>query len=217
MKIVNFGETNSILNQYVAEIRNVEIQNDRLRFRRNIERIGEIMAYEMSKSFVYSVKEIQTPLGVAPVSTPDNTLVVSTILRAGLPFHQGFLRYFDNAENAFVSAYRKYKDTLKFDIHIEYIASPRIDGKTLIITDPMLATGGSMELSYRAMLTKGCPAEIHVASIIASKKAVEHIASVLPEEKTTIWCAAIDPDINEHSYIVPGLGDAGDLAFGEKE
>lgn len=217
MKIVNFGETNSILNQYVAEIRNVEIQNDRLRFRRNIERIGEIMAYEMSKSFAYSVKEIQTPLGVAPVSTPDNTLVVSTILRAGLPFHQGFLRYFDNAENAFVSAYRKYKDTLKFDIHIEYIASPRIDGKTLIITDPMLATGGSMELSYRAMLTKGCPAEIHVASIIASKKAVEHIASVLPEEKTTIWCAAIDPDINEHSYIVPGLGDAGDLAFGEKE
>lgn len=217
MKIVNFGETNSILNQYVAEIRNVEIQNDRLRFRRNIERIGEIMAYEMSKSFAYSVKEIQTPLGVAPVSTPDNALVVSTILRAGLPFHQGFLRYFDNAENAFVSAYRKYKDTLKFDIHIEYIASPRIDGKTLIITDPMLATGGSMELSYRAMLTKGCPAEIHVASIIASKKAVEHIASVLPEEKTTIWCAAIDPDINEHSYIVPGLGDAGDLAFGEKE
>lgn len=217
MKIVNFGETNSILNQYVAEIRNVEIQNDRLRFRRNIERIGEIMAYEMSKSFAYSVKEIQTPLGVAPVSTPDNTLVVSTILRAGLPFHQGFLRYFDNAENAFVSAYRKYKDTLKFDIHIEYIASPRIDGKTLIITDPMLATGGSMELSYRAMLTKGCPAEIHVASIIASKKAVEHIASVLLEEKTTIWCAAIDPEINEHSYIVPGLGDAGDLAFGEKE
>ena len=203
MKIINLSETNSILNQYVSEIRNVEVQNDRLRFRRNIERIGEVMAYEMSKAFAYSVKEIQTPLGIAPVSTPDNQLVISTILRAGLPFHQGFLSYFDYAENAFVSAYRKYKDTLKFDIHIEYIASPRIDGKTLIITDPMLA--------------KGHPSEIHVASIIASQRAVDHIASILPEDKTTIWCAAIDPEINEHSYIVPGLGDAGDLAFGEKE
>ena len=132
MKIINLSETDSILNQYVSEIRNVEVQNDRLRFRRNIERIGEVMAYEMSKTFAYSVKEIQTPLGIAPVRTPDNPLVISTILRAGLPFHQGFLSYFDYAENAFVSAYRKYKDTLKFDIHIEYIASPRIDGKTLM-------------------------------------------------------------------------------------
>lgn len=217
MRIINFSETNSILNQYVSEIRNVEVQKDRLRFRRNIERIGEIMAYEISKEFKYSIKNIQTPLGTAPVSTPDNQLVISTILRAGLPFHQGFLSYFDFAENAFVSAYRKYKDTLKFDIHIEYIASPRIDNKTLIITDPMLATGSSMELSYQAMLTKGHPAEIHVASIIASKQAVEHIAQIFPEDKTTIWCAAIDPEINEHSYIVPGLGDAGDLAYGEKE
>ena len=217
MKIINFNESNSILNQYVAEIRNVEVQNDRLRFRRNIQRIGEIMAYEISKTSSYSVKDIKTPLGIAPVSTPDNQLVISTILRAGLPFHQGFLSYFDDAENAFVSAYRKYKDTLKFDIHIEYIASPRIDGKTLIITDPMLATGGSMELSYQAMLTKGHPAEIHVVSVIASQKAVEYIASVFPEDKTTIWCAAIDPELNDHSYIVPGLGDAGDLAYGEKE
>ena len=217
MKIINFNESNSILNQYVAEIRNVEVQNDRLRFRRNIQRIGEIMAYEISKTFSYSVKDIKTPLGIAPVSTPDNQLVISTILRAGLPFHQGFLSYFDDAENAFVSAYRKYKDTLKFDIHIEYIASPRIDGKTLIITDPMLATGGSMELSYQAMLTKGHPAEIHVVSVIASQKAVEYIASVFPEDKTTIWCAAIDPELNDHSYIVPGLCDAGDLAYGEKE
>ena len=201
----------------MAEIRNVEVQNDRLRFRRNIQRIGEIMAYEISKTFSYSVKDIKTPLGIAPVSTPDNQLVISTILRAGLPFHQGFLSYFDDAENAFVSAYRKYKDTLKFDIHIEYIASPRIDGKTLMITDPMLATGGSMELSYQAMLTKGHPAEIHVVSVIASQKAVEYIASVFPEDKTTIWCAAIDPELNDHSYIVPGLGDAGDLAYGEKE
>lgn len=217
MKIINFNESNSVLNQYVAEIRNVEVQNDRLRFRRNIQRIGEIMAYEISKTFSYSVKDIKTPLGIAPVSTPDNQLVISTILRAGLPFHQGFLSYFDDAENAFVSAYRKYKDTLKFDIHIEYIASPRIDGKTLIITDPMLATGGSMELSYQAMLTKGHPAEIHVVSVIASQKAVDYIASVFPEDKTTIWCAAIDPELNDHSYIVPGLGDAGDLAYGEKE
>lgn len=217
MKIINFAETNSILNQYVAEIRDVQVQSDRLRFRRNIERIGEIMAYEMSKDFAYSLKNIQTPLGIAPTQTPDNQLVLSTILRAGLPFHQGFLSYFDGAENAFVSAYRKYKDTLKFDIHIEYIASPRIDGKTLIITDPMLATGSSMELSYQAMLTKGHPSEIHVASIIASRQAVEHIAETFPEDKTTIWCATIDPEINEHSYIVPGLGDAGDLAFGEKE
>ena len=217
MKVVDFSKTNSILNQYISEIRNVEVQNDRLRFRRNIERIGEIMAYEMSKQFTYSVKNIRTPLGIAPVSTPDSQLVISTILRAGLPFHQGFLSYFDGAENAFVSAYRKYKDTLKFDIHIEYIASPRIDDKTLIITDPMLATGSSMELSYQAMLTKGHPAEIHVASIIASQQAIEHIKNIFPEDKTIIWCAAIDPEINEHSYIVPGLGDAGDLAYGEKE
>ena len=217
MRIVNLGDTNSILNKFVAELRDVDIQKDSLRFRRNVERIGEIMAYEMSKEFTYSVKNIRTPLGIAPVSTPDDQLVISTILRAGLPFHQGFLSYFDQAENAFVSAYRKYKDKLKFDIHIEYIASPRIDEKTLIITDPMLATGSSMELSYQAMLTKGHPSEIHIASIIASQQAIDHIKNVFPKDKTTIWCAAIDPEINEHSYIVPGLGDAGDLAYGEKE
>ncbi len=217
MKIINLSDTNSVLSLYLSEIRNVDVQSDRLRFRRNIERIGEIMAYEISKTFVYSPKNIRTPLGFALTNTPDNKIVISTILRAGLPFHQGFLNYFDYAENAFVSAYRKYKDNLNFDIHIEYIASPRIDNKTLIITDPMLATGGSMELSYQAMLTKGHPAEIHVASIIASKQAVERISQIFPEDKTIIWCAAIDPEINEHSYIVPGLGDAGDLAYGEKE
>jgi uracil phosphoribosyltransferase len=217
MKVIDFNETNSILNQYVAEIRDVKVQSDRLRFRRNIERIGEIMAYEMSKSLRFSEKRVQTPLGVAPVQTPDNELVISTILRAGLPFHQGFLNVFDRAENAFVSAYRKYTDNENFDIHIEYIASPRIDGKTLIITDPMLATGGSMELSYRAMLTKGEPAEVHIASVIASRQAIEHVKRVFPDAKTTVWCAAIDPELNEHSYIVPGLGDAGDLAYGEKE
>lgn len=217
MKIINLSDNNTILNQFIAEIRDVNVQNDRLRFRRNIERIGEIMAYEISRTLEYSPKEITTPLGIATESTPDSQLVISTILRAGLPFHQGLLRYFDNAENAFVSAYRKYKDTLKFDIYVEYLASPRIDDKVLIITDPMLATGGSMELSYQAMLTKGNPSHIHVVSIIASQQAVDHLAEVLPKDKTTIWCAAIDPEVDEHSYIVPGLGDAGDLAYGEKE
>lgn len=217
MNIINFGESNSVLNQYVSEIRNIEVQNDKLRFRRNLERIGEIMAYEISKTFNYTTQNIQTPLGISPTSVPNDQIVISTILRAGLPYHQGFLSYFDEAENAFVSAYRKYKDTLKFDIHIEYIASPCIDNKTLIITDPMLATGGSMELSYQAMLTKGTPSKIHVAAIIASQQAVDYIAKCLPEDKTTIWCAAIDPDLDEHSYIVPGLGDAGDLAYGTKE
>ena len=194
MKIVNFAEKNSELNRFVAEIRDIHIQQDRLRFRKNLERIGEVMSYEISKDFRYSEKLVTTPLGTARVNTADDKIVIGTILRAGIPYHQGFLNYFDRAENAFVSAYRKYKDKLNFEIFIEYIASPRIDGKILILTDPMLATGGSMELSYRALLTKG-----------------------EPEEKTTVWVGAIDPDLNEHSYIVPGLGDAGDLAYGEKE
>ena len=187
MKIVNLGESNSILNRFVSELRDVNIQKDSLRFRRNIERIGEIMAYEISKDFAYSQKDIQTPLGVAPMNTPDDRIVISTILRAGLPYHQGFLSYLDYAENAFVSAYRKYKDRLNFDIHIEYIASPRLTEKTLIITDPMLATGSSMELAYEALLTKGHPSHIHVASIIASKQAIEYLQRKMPDDKTTIW------------------------------
>lgn len=217
MRIVNLGDTNSILNKFVAELRDVDIQKDSLRFRRNVERIGEIMAYEISKEFHYSTKDIQSPLGIAPMNTPDDQIVISTILRAGLPFHQGFLRYLDNAENAFVSAYRKYKDRLNFDIHIEYIASPRLTGKTLIISDPMLATGSSMELAYEALLTKGVPSHVHVASIISSKQALEYLQKKMPDDKTTIWIAALDNDLDDHSYIVPGLGDAGDLAFGEKE
>ena len=217
MKIVNFNESNSILNQYVAEIRDVNVQQDRMRFRRNIERIGEIMAYEISKDLHYTTRQVETPLGIAPTNVPDNQIVLTTILRAGLPYHQGFLSYFDQAENAFVSAYRKYKDTLKFDIHIEYIASPRIDGKVLILTDPMLATGGSMELAYRALLTKGDPEHVHIASIIASQKAIEYVQEHFPSDKTTVWVGAIDPELDDHSYIVPGLGDAGDLAYGEKE
>lgn len=147
----------------------------------------------------------------------DEKVVLATIFRAGVPFHQGFLNYFDHAENAFVSAYRKYKEKENFDVCIEYLASPRLDGKTVIIADPMLATGASMELSYRALLTKGTPAHIHVASVIASQKAVDYIASTFPADRTTLWIGAVDPHINAHSYIVPGLGDAGDLAYGIKE
>lgn len=216
MEVINLGDSVSILNRFVAELRDVEIQKDSLRFRRNVERIGEIMAYEISKRFTYETKAIPSPLGVAQMNIPTDQVVISTILRAGLPYHQGFLSYLDNAQNAFVSAYRKYKDRLNFDIHIEYIASPRIEGKTLIITDPMLATGSSMELAYEALLTKGKPAHVHVASIIASKQAVELLVKRMPEN-TTIWLAAVDPELDAHSYIVPGLGDAGDLAFGEKE
>lgn len=218
MKVIDFSKTNSLLNSFVREIRDITIQNDRLRFRRNLERIGEIMAYEISKDLSYITIPVTTPLDVAAVSVPDEDIVIGTILRAGLPYHHGVLNYFDYAENAFVSAYRKYKETghQSFDIHIEYIASPDIDGKTLILTDPMLATGSSMELTYRALLTKGTPRKIHIASIIASKQAVDYCIKHFPEDKTTIWVAAIDPELNESAYIVPGIGDAGDLAYGEK-
>ena len=218
MKIVNFSEQNSLLNTFVREIRDIKVQNDRLRFRKNIERIGEIMAYEISKDLNYTNKTIETPLGETDINVADNDIVIATILRAGLIYHQGFLNFFDGAENAFVSAYRKYKENQQsFNIHIEYIASPRITDKTLIITDPMLATGGSMELSYHALLTKGKPKHIHIATIIASQQAIDYCKEKFPDANTTIWVAAIDPELDEHSYIVPGLGDAGDLAYGSKE
>lgn len=217
MKITDFNTKQSLLNRFILEIRDVNIQQDRMRFRRNIQRIGEIMAYEISKDLNYSEKEVTTPLGTAKIATPDNNIVLCTILRAGLVFHEGFLNYFDNAENAFISAYREYTDESHFKIKTEYLASPSIEGKTIIITDPMLATGYSMETCYKALLKKGTPEKIHIASVIASKKAIEHISSVFPEEKTTIWCGAIDPTLNEHAYIVPGLGDAGDLAYGIKD
>lgn len=216
MQIHNLSEQNSLLNQFLKEIRDVEIQQDSLRFRRNIERIGEVMAYEISKEMAYETEHVKTSLGIAPINVPNEQVVLGTILRAGLPFHNGFLNYFDRAENAFVSAYRKYKDALKFDIFIEYIASPSLDGKTLIVTDPMLATGSSMELAVGALHTKGKPAHIHIATIIASQPAVDYIQTNLTAENITIWTAAIDPELNSHSYIIPGLGDAGDLAFGQK-
>ena len=215
MKIVNLDNSNSLMSQLMLEMRSVTIQNDRMRFRRNLERAGQIMAYEISKTFEYRKVGINTPLGVADCHEPADQVVLATIFRAGLPFHQGFLSYFDRAENAFVSAYRKYREKDDFDILIEYLASPSLDGKTLIICDPMLATGASMELSYKALLTRGTPRKIHLASVVASMQAVDYVRQTFPEN-TTLWVGAIDDEINAHSYIVPGLGDAGDLAFGTK-
>ena len=217
MKVVNFAETDSLVSQYMTELRDIDVQGDMLRFRRNLERIGEIMAFEISRTLNYSDKEITTPLATTTGKVISTPLVLATIFRAGVPFHQGFLNYFDHAENAFVSAYRKYKEKENFDICIEYLASPRLDGKTLVLADPMLATGASMELSYRALLTKGEPAHIHVCSVIASQQAIDYVCKTFPEDKTTIWVGAVDPVINSHSYIVPGLGDAGDHAYGVKE
>lgn len=217
MEVINLDKTPSLLNRYLRELRDITIQSDPLRFRRNLERIGEIMAYEISKHIDHHDEEITTPLDKYIAKEPSEKIVLATILRAGLPFHQGFLNYFDYAENAFVSAYRKYKEKgASFDVLVEYLASPDIEGKTLILVDPMLATGSSMELGYRALLNNGTPAKIHVASVIATRQAVDYVVKVFPQDKTTIWTAAIDPDLNSHSYIVPGLGDAGDLAFGVK-
>lgn len=216
MKTINFAETPSLVSQYLMEMRSIDIQCDPLRFRRNLERLGEIMAYEISKTLDYNTVQIQTPLAKADCKVIADDIVLATIFRAGIPFHQGFLAYFDRAQNAFVSAYRKYKEKENFDVCIEYLASPNLDGKTLVLVDPMLATGASMELSYRALLTKGTPAKLHIASVIASKKAVDYLNGVLPDD-ATLWVGVIDDEINAHSYIVPGLGDAGDLAYGVKE
>ena len=216
MKVVNFSQSDSIDNKFIAELRDVNIQNDRTRFRRNVERIGEVNAYEVSRTLHYEGTTVTTPLGVAEVNLPSDQIVAGTILRAGLPLHNGVLNVFDDAENAFVSAYRKYDDEINFDIHIEYIASPILDGKVLILTDPMLATGGSMELAYEALLTKGTPEKVHIISIIASREAVDYVSEHFPED-TTLWVGAIDEFLDPHKYIIPGLGDAGDLCYGERE
>ena len=217
IEIINLSDTPSLVSRYMRELRDVSIQNDPMRFRTNLNRIGQIMAYEISKRLDYNVEDVQTPLGRALCHEISDKVVLATILRAGLPFHHGFLDFFDGAENAFVSAYRRYKEKGdQFDVLVEYLASPDINGKTLILVDPMLATGSSMELGYRALLKKGTPARLHVASVIASRQAVEYLSKVLPAGMTTIWAAAIDPETNAHSYIVPGLGDAGDLAYGQK-
>lgn len=219
MQVIDFSQQSTIINQYVAELRDVQIQKDRQRFRRNLERIGELMAFEVSKTLTYSPKSVQTPLGTAKVNTPDDRLVIGTVFRAGLPLHTGFLNVFDHADNAFVSAYRYYKDKecRQVDVQVEYIATPDLNGRTLLLVDPMLATGESMELAYQAFLTRGVPARVHLVSVIASQPGVNHLLDVFGDrDDVTLWCAAIDPEMNERSYIVPGLGDAGDLAFGEK-
>ena len=217
MTIHNLGLNNSILNQFMAEMRDINTQTDRMRFRRNIERAGEIIAYEISKNLNYHTVDVQTPLSIQKVSVPCDQVVLATILRAGLPFHQGFLSYFDGADNAFISASRKYnEDHSAFTIELGYLSSPSIAGKTLIIIDPMLATGSSLDLAYKILLQRGNPAQIHVACVTASQYGIEMAEQIFPKEITTIWAGAIDPELNDKAYIVPGLGDAGDLAYGEK-
>lgn len=221
MKVINLSETNSVLNQYLREIRDVDIQKDPLRFRRNIERIGEFMAMELSKTLAYTPTRVQTPLGVAEVNTIAEPLVLATILRAGLPLHQGFLNVFDRAENAFLSAYRRVGRNVhgedQLEIVAEYMAAPDIEGKTLIIADPMLATGMSMEVGYLALLRHGKPKHTHLCCTIATPQSIDYMRRELNDrENVTLWCATIDPVLNEQKYIVPGLGDAGDLCYGTK-
>ncbi|MCB0820183.1 MAG: uracil phosphoribosyltransferase [Bacteroidetes bacterium] len=206
---------NSLVSEFIAELRDVSIQQDSMRFRRNLERLGEIFAYEISKELSYSEKEITTPLGISNMQVLKEQPVIATILRAGLPVHQGLLNYFDRAENAFVSAYRKHHKDNSFEIKIEYLSSPSIDDKVLIICDPMLATGQSMFLAYKAMLQRGKPRHVHVIGLIASQEGLNYVNSHFPDN-TTVWLGAVDDELTAKSYIVPGLGDAGDLAYGKK-
>ncbi|MDR2885615.1 MAG: uracil phosphoribosyltransferase [Rikenellaceae bacterium] len=208
---------NTILNRFIADLRDERIQADRLRFRRNLERAGEVMAYEISKTLTYQATQVETPLGVAEMQLPTDQVVVATILRAGVPYHQGFLNYFDSADNAFVSAYRKYSKDGTFNIKVEYISCCDLEGKILILVDPMLATGASLVLTYKALLEKGgTPKHTHVASIVASEEGIEYVRKYMPKTKTTIWAGAVDQELTVKSYIVPGIGDVGDLAYGEK-
>ena len=217
MKVINFTEQNSVINQYMALLRDKAYQRGRMVFRLNIERVGEMMAYELSKALDYKKKKITTPLGSIEMSLPKDDIVLATVLRAGLPYHQGFLNVFDRAESAFVSAYRMYtnREHTEVGIHTEYLAAPSIKGKTLVITDPMLATGGSMVAATEALLKTGKPRKIHICCVIAAPEGVEFLRQNLPDD-ITLWCAAIDPGMNEHKYIVPGIGDCGDLCYGEK-
>lgn len=212
------GESNSVLNHFIAELRDVNIQTDFMRFRKNLERIGEVLAYELSKELHYETQQVQTPLGIADVNLCNDKLVLATILRAGLPFHQGMLNFFDKAENAFISAYRKYSKDGSFKIQFEHLSCPNTTGKVLIIIDPMLATGASMLLAYKAILEeRGIPKHTHIVSVIASKEGVDYMKRNLPQKNVTIWLGAVDDELTSKSYIVPGLGDAGDLAYGSKE
>jgi uracil phosphoribosyltransferase len=213
--VIDLSKNNSLLNHWVAELRDVHVQNDRMRFRRNIERIGEVAAYELSKTLAFKSVEVTTPLGIAPTQLLNEQPVLATILRAGLPLHQGMLNYFDKADNAFISAYRKHHQDGSFEISLEYLSCPNLNGRVLILCDPMLATGASLVETIQAIQKTYTPAQIHIVVTIASHKGIEHVEKELGAD-TLIWCAAIDPILNDKSYIVPGLGDAGDLAFGTK-
>lgn len=209
------ARNNSLLNRFLAEIRDHEIQKDRMRFRRNMERIGEIMAYEISKTFTYVDKEIDTPLATANCQIPVEEPIIGCILRAGFPLHTGILNYFDRADNGFISAYRKHNHKDSFEIEIEYLACPSIENRILLLADPMLATGSSMVLAHRAFLSKGNPKHTHVVSVIGSSEGVDYVRKHFPPN-TTVWVADVDDELTAQAYIVPGLGDAGDLSFGEK-
>ena len=214
--VVELGRENSVLNTFIAEIRDENVQKDPLRFRRNMERIGEVMAYEMSRTFEFAEREVITPLGTARMQLPREQPVLATILRAGLALHQGLLNVFDRADNAFISAYRKHrKGEDGFDIEVEYLSSPSLEDRVLVISDPMLATGRSMVMVYRALQRMGKPKALHIVSAIASAEGIEHVKTHLPAN-TRIWVAAVDEEMTAQAYIVPGLGDAGDLAYGNK-
>jgi len=216
MELINLGESNTLLNTFVAQMRDKKIQKDSMRFRTNLHRLGQIFAYEISKKLSYSASDVETPLGTANINLYDNKIVVATILRAGLPLHEGILSYFDDAENAFIAAYRKYDAAEKFHVNTEYCTCPDLRGKVLILADTMLATGSSLLLGYQRLLQDGGdPAYTHLVCPIASTYAVEALKKALPQD-TTLWTAAIDEELTSHSYIVPGLGDAGDLAYGGK-
>lgn len=216
METINLGKQNTIFNHFIREIRDVNIQNDPMRFRRNIERIGEIFAYEISKTMKYEKKKIKTPLGISTERLMIEKPVLSTILRAGLPLHQGLLNYFDRSDNAFISAYRKHSKGDDFEIKIEYMASPDLEDKIVILCDPMLASGSSMVLAMEAILTRGTPKHIHIVSVISSAAGVDYVKKNSPIKNCTLWIGAEDTEMTAQSYIVPGLGDAGDLSFGEK-
>lgn len=216
MQIHDLSKEHSILNQFISEIRDIEIQKDPLRFRRNIERVGEVLCYELSKTLEFKARTVQTPLGTTTMHVPVSSLVLCSVLRAGLPLHQGLLNYFDRAENAFISAYRHHPDGgHAFEVIVKYLAAPDLNGKTLILTDPMLATGKTLENVLKALRAHGEPAQIHILSVIGSKKGVAHVSDIFPEQ-THLWIAAIDDTLSPSGYIIPGIGDAGDLAFGSK-
>lgn len=217
MELHILSQQNTVLNKFIAQIRDKEIQRDSMRFRRNLERIGEISAYEISRTLHYVPRVVETPLGEATVETIDDRIVIATILRAGLPFHQGFLNYFDDAQNAFVSAYRKSTKDGKFKVKVEYISCGDLEGKVLLLVDPMLATGSSLVLAYNALCERGGqPKHTHVAAVIASEQGIDYVRKNMPAETTTLWTAAVDEELTSRAYIVPGIGDAGDLAYGEK-